>query len=236
MVTAIILAGGLGTRLRSVVPDLPKPMAPISGKPFLAYLLEYWIRQGVNHVILSVGYRHEAITSYFGNQYHGVQIDYAIESEPLGTGGALRLAARQCKSRHGFLLLNGDTFFPVDLSSLQDFAQSHRTGLCLSLFKTFDTKRYLGIGLDPDGVIISLNAPSHGKQHLANGGVYWCVPERLQLDTHASGTCSLENDVLPILLSAEYKLAALQFNAPFIDIGIPDDYHRAEQFLLQGAL
>ena len=99
MTTAIVLAGGLGTRLRTVVPDWPKPMAPVAGKPFLTYLLDYWIGQGIDHFVLSVGYRHEAIIDYFGDSYHGVLIDYVIETEPLGTGGALRMAARHCDNR-----------------------------------------------------------------------------------------------------------------------------------------
>ena len=236
MTTAIILAGGLGTRLRAAVPDWPKPMAPVAGRPFLAYLLDYWILQGVGHVILSLGYRHEAITRYFRDSYNGVRIDYAIETELLGTGGALRMAARYCSNQQGFLLLNGDTFFAVDLAALQAFTDKSRADICLSLFETTDCRRYHGVDLTNDGIIVSLCAQSAKDRHLANGGVYWCKPNRLQLETHASGTCSLENDVFPSLLLAQCRIAGLEFKAPFIDIGIPEDYNRAEQFLLQGAL
>ena len=95
MATAVILAGGLGTRLRSIIPNLPKPMAPIGDRPFLEYQLDYWIAQGVNRFVLSVGYRHQVIIDYFGNSYKGVEVDYVIEQKPLGTGGALLLAAEK---------------------------------------------------------------------------------------------------------------------------------------------
>jgi D-glycero-alpha-D-manno-heptose 1-phosphate guanylyltransferase len=236
MTTAIILAGGLGTRLRATVPDWPKPMAPVGGKPFLTYLLDYWIGQGVDHCVLSVGYRREAIIDTYGQTYRGVRLDYAIETEPLGTGGALRLATRHCPEGQGFLLLNGDTFFAVDLAALRAFAVRQQTAMCLSLFATRDVQRYHGVELDANGLIASLHRQTAADHCLANGGVYWCEPDRLQLETHAKGACSLENDVFPLLLSHQCRIAGLEFKAPFIDIGIPEDYHRAEQFLLQGAL
>ena len=235
MTTAIVLAGGLGTRLRTVVPDWPKPMAPVAGKPFLTYLLDYWIGQGIDHFVLSVGYRHEAIIDYFGDNYHGVLIDYVIETEPLGTGGALRMAARHCYNQQGFLLLNGDTFFAVNLLSLRDFASENRADMCLSLFETTAGQRYLGVELGDDGIIASLHHHSDRDRCLVNGGVYWCEPDRLRLETYASGSCSLENDVFPAFLSNQCRIAGLAFKVPFIDIGIPEDYHRAEQFLTQGA-
>ena len=236
MTTAIVLAGGLGTRLRATVPDWPKPMAPVGGKPFLTYLLDYWIGQGVDHVVLSVGYRHEAIIDTYGAAYGGVRLDYAIETEPMGTGGALRLAARHCPEGQGFLLLNGDTFFAVDLAALRAFADKQQADMCLSLFHTTDLKRYHGVDLGADGMIASLHRQTGGDYCLANGGVYWCEPERLQLETRAKGACSLENDVFPVLFSSQCRIAGLEFKAPFIDIGIPEDYHRAEQFLRRGAL
>ena len=102
MTTAVILAGGLGTRLRSVISDLPKPMAPINGRPFLEYLICYWIGQGINHFVLSVGYLHQAIIGYFGNQFKGACIDYVIEESPLGTGGGLLLASKKVDQSKNF--------------------------------------------------------------------------------------------------------------------------------------
>ena len=121
MTTAIILAGGLGTRLRGTLPDLPKPMAPVAGRPFLAHQLDHWIAQGVVRFVLSVGYRAVAISNHFGDRYRGVPIDYVVEPAPLGTGGALALAATKLRSNEPALLLNGDTYFDVD------FPRSRRT-------------------------------------------------------------------------------------------------------------
>ena len=95
MITAVILAGGLGTRLRSVVPDLPKPMAPVNGRPFLACQMDYWLQQGIQHFVLSVGYRHQSIMDYFGSNYCGSPVEYVVEDTPLGTGGGLLLAVEK---------------------------------------------------------------------------------------------------------------------------------------------
>ncbi|WP_157844846.1 sugar phosphate nucleotidyltransferase [Methylocucumis oryzae] len=121
--TAIILAGGLGTRLRSVVSELPKPMASVSGRPFLEHLMDYWFAQGVTRFILSVGYQSDIITTHFGAHYRHARIDYAIESEPLGTGGGLFYALQEVDET--VLVLNGDTFFSVALDELADFHKNH---------------------------------------------------------------------------------------------------------------
>jgi D-glycero-alpha-D-manno-heptose 1-phosphate guanylyltransferase len=119
----VILVGGQGTRLRSVVQDIPKPMADINGKPFLEYLLYFLHRQGCRHVVLSVGYKHEIIENYFGNQYLNLKIDYAIEEEPLGTGGGIKNSLGFI-SQNDFFLLNGDSFFFFILSQLAEFHTS----------------------------------------------------------------------------------------------------------------
>ena len=123
MTTAIILAGGLGTRLRSAVPDLPKPMAPIAGRPFLAHQMDHWIGQGVSRFVLSVGYRHEAISSHFGRRFHGAAIDYVVETSPLGTGGAVKLATAGLPRDEYTLLLNGDTYFDVPLRGRDEITE-----------------------------------------------------------------------------------------------------------------
>ncbi|MCK4701226.1 MAG: NTP transferase domain-containing protein, partial [Bacteroidales bacterium] len=114
---AIILAGGLGTRLKSVISDIPKPMAPIHGKPFLEYLLSYLVKFKIKKAVLSVGYKYQNIFDYFGNNYKGMKLSYAIEDMPLGTGGGIRNAMDQINNDH-FFLLNGDTFYEVDLNKL----------------------------------------------------------------------------------------------------------------------
>jgi D-glycero-alpha-D-manno-heptose 1-phosphate guanylyltransferase len=225
MTTAIILAGGLGTRLRSAVPDLPKPMAPVRGRPFLAHQMDHWIGQGVDRFVLSVGYRFQAISSFFGAQYRGASLHYVIETTPLGTGGALLLAARQLTSDEPALLLNGDTYFDVTLEALQARANAHDADWCFALFRKPDPARYMGVGLAGNGRISALRSPT--APH-ANGGVYLFRPGALQGMKHEPGrVLSLENDIFPMLLAQGQRFAGVECDGEFIDIGIPDDYHRA---------
>jgi len=231
MPSAVILAGGLGTRLRSAVPDLPKPMAPISGRPFLEYQLDYWISQGVSRFVLSVGYRHEAITAHFGARYKGVDLEYAIEERPLGTGGAFLLAAEKAGLREPFLLLNGDTYFGVDWRVLNAYALEHDADWCLSLFKTSEQGRYMGIEVSSQGRITSLKSGVEQGPRLANGGVYWVHPRVLSGARTFGEKLSLENDLFPGALAAGQRLFGIEFAGTFIDIGVPDDYHRAATLL-----
>jgi D-glycero-alpha-D-manno-heptose 1-phosphate guanylyltransferase len=234
IISAIILAGGLGTRLRSVVPDLPKPMAPICGRPFLAYNFDYWIRQGVNRFVLSVGYRHEVIIDYFGNSYKGAELVYVIEQTPLGTGGGLLLAAHEMGQNEPFLVLNGDTFFAVNLKDLIAFSQTNNADWSFSLFRTGETGRYMGMEVSPQGRILSLKSDSGLPDRLANGGVYWIQPRALQgIMAVSSDKVSLEDDIFPAAMASDRRLFGIEFSGPFIDIGIPDDYHLATKLLCQ---
>ena len=229
MTTAIILAGGLGTRLRSAVPDLPKPMAPIAGRPFLEHQLDFWIAQGVRHFILSVGYRHEAISGHFGSRYRQSTLDYAVETSPRGTGGALLLAAAQLPDERPALLLNGDTYFDVRLEALAARAMKHDAHWCFALFRNTDPARYMGVGLSRDGRLTALRSPT---APLANGGVYWFRPQALRdLPLDASQPISLENELFPRLLEQGQRFAGLESEGAFIDIGVPADYHRAAAVL-----
>src|SRR4051794_2954998 len=136
---AIILAGGLGTRLRSAVPDLPKVMAPVLAKPFIGYLLDYLNSQGIQRYIFSLGYKHEVVHQYLDTQYAAFDISYSIEEEPLGTGGAVKFALDKTKSRD-VLVVNGDSFFTVDISKLSAFHMMCGADCTLSLkpMKNFD--------------------------------------------------------------------------------------------------
>lgn len=228
MITAIVLAGGLGTRLRSVVPDFPKPMAPIKGRPFLEYQLDYWITQGVGRFVLSVGYRHEMIVEHFGSVYKGVRLDYVVEQTPLGTGGGLLLAAKAVASDVPFLLLNGDTYFAVDLETLDKFSRENDADWCFSLFRTNEEGRYMGMGVSPQGKIHSLDSGTGQRSRLANGGVYWVHPRALfEIGFFPNTRISLEADVFPAAMSAGQRLFGVEFPGTFIDIGVPDDYRRA---------
>lgn len=229
MTTAVILVGGLGTRLRSVVPNLPKPMAPINGRPFLEYQLDYWIAQGVSRFVLSAAYRNEIITNHFGGNYKGVEIDYVIEKEPLGTGGALLLATEKVNNDESFLLLNGDTYFAADLKALVSFSLENDTDWCFSLFQSNERERYMGMDVSPQGRITSLNS---GTGYLVNGGVYWVSPRALHNDSFVVGDkISLEDEIFPTALASRQRLFGVEFAATFIDIGIPDDYYHAQTIL-----
>lgn len=230
--TAVILAGGLGTRLREAVPALPKPMAPVLGRPFLELLMDYWISQGIREFVLSVGYRHDAIQAHFGSHYRGAEIEYVVEPEPVGTGGGLMLAARATGLDNRFLLLNGDTYFAVDLKELERTATGMDADWCFSVFRSHDTTRYLGMRLSPDGRVTSLRASCPDEAQWVNGGVYCVHPRSLATRDHQLGPkFSLEGDYFPAALRSGQRLFALECPGAFIDIGIPDDYQRAADII-----
>lgn len=231
MPSAVILAGGLGTRLRSVVPELPKPMAPIRCRPFLEYLLDYWITQGISRFVLSVGYRHMAITEHFGSRYKGVQLEYAVEEQPLGTGGGFLLAAEKLDHGEPFLLLNGDTYFEANWNVLDAFAVQHDADWCFSLFRTSEKGRYLGIETSSQGQIMSLKSGVEQGPRLANGGVYWVHPRTLSRAQASRKKLSLEDDLFPDALAAGRQLFGVEFSGIFIDIGVPEDFYRAPSVL-----
>jgi D-glycero-alpha-D-manno-heptose 1-phosphate guanylyltransferase len=226
--TAIILAGGLGTRLRETVPDLPKPMAPINGRPFLEHQIDYWIGQGVERFVLSLGYRHEVIVDHFGGTYRGIPLDYAIERSPLGTGGGLLLAAERVPGEAAFLVLNGDTYFGVGLAALRSFHESKKAHWTFALFRAAEVGRYMGMDIAADGRITSLKSGTGKPGRLANGGVYLVCPEALRSGGWKPGDkVSLEDEILPVVFESGRRLYGLECGGAFIDIGVPEDYVRA---------
>jgi len=231
---AIVLAGGLGTRLRAAVPDLPKPMAPVGGRPFLEHLLDYWVRQSVTRFVLSVGYKHEAIAAHFGPAHRGVPVSYAIEDQPRGTGGGLLLARASLAAAGPFLVLNGDTFFEVSLEALRKFHAASRANATLALFRSPQQGRYTGIRIDQAGRILALASTGEPGQP-ANGGVY--LMERGLLDGghwQTAAPLSLEEDILRDALAGGKRLFGLECSGRFIDIGVPEDYARASTVLTGG--
>lgn len=227
MTDAIILAGGLGTRLRSVVSEVPKCMAPVAGKPFLKYLLDWLAGQDTGRVILSVGYLHEVIVNWIGEHRSEwpFEICFAIEHEPLGTGGGIRLALQQANS-DSVLILNGDTFFDIDFQALRHALLQRGKPLTLALKPMEDFDRYGTVECLPDGTLLRFNEKKPCRKGLINGGIYLMeknapvfdgLPERF----------SFEKDVLEPLC-AKGLLDGYPFDGYFIDIGVPDDYRRAE--------
>lgn len=232
MPLAVILAGGLGTRLRDVVADVPKPMAPVAGRPFLEYQLDYWIRAGISEFVLSVGYRFETIMRHFGRSYRNARLDYAVEPSPLGTGGGLLNAVDQAGIDGPFLLLNGDTYFEADWRELQRCAVAQQADCCFSMFRSREANRYMQLRVSADGRIESLASSKATVGELANGGVYWLHPAMLKGIKEAGPTgLSFEDDVLPAALRKGARLCGVEFSGIFIDIGLPADYYRAASML-----
>lgn len=227
---AIILAGGLGTRLREVVPELPKVLAPVMGRPFIEYLFDYLIAQKIQRVVLSVGYKKSAIVDQYGQQYKDLAISYAAEDEPLGTGGALINALRFVDGNENVFLLNGDTFFPVDLPALLDFHQASDSDISLALCYMKNARRYGVVELSGNQ-IEGFAEKQQVDAGWINGGVY-CVSTRALLDSPLKqAPISLEEDILAKAGSLNLKLGGFQSEAPFLDIGVPESYEKAPEFL-----
>jgi len=228
--TVIILAGGLGTRLREAVPNLPKPMAPINNRPFLEYQMDYWIDQGINHFILSVGYLKDVIINHFGENYKDAYIEYAEELEPLGTGGGLLMASKNLTEP--FLAINGDTFIEVNLDELWSFHVQKKSQWTFSLFKTDQFSRYMSMDVDLNGEIFSLKSKKNQLDGLANGGVYLIEPKVLSsLGYKIGDKVSLEDNLLANYISKGGKLFGKEFKGRFIDIGVPEDYFRSPKII-----
>ena len=223
---AIILAGGLGTRLRSVIEALPKPMAPIGDQPFLAYLLHYLADQGLERIILSVGYQHEAILNHFGTEYMEMELVYAIEEEPLGTGGGIHLAMQKVRGEQA-AMLNGDTFFKVDLHELEAFHAQKQAGISIALRRLRKFDRYGTVEIMGDGLVTNFREKAYREQGLINGGVYVISKDFWDNLDILGPKFSFEKDVLEKYLS-QGKIYGEEFSDYFIDIGIPEDYEKAQ--------
>jgi D-glycero-alpha-D-manno-heptose 1-phosphate guanylyltransferase len=221
---AILLAGGFGTRLQKVVSEVPKPMAPVAGKPFLQYILDYLIAHKVNHAVLAVGYLHETIINFFGDKYESLNITYSIESNPLGTGGGILKACNYINGENVFVI-NGDTFFDVDLVELSAYHQHHNALLTVALKRMERFDRYGTVDLDADGRISGFLEKKYLDEGLINGGIY-CLNKKL-FDLELPEVFSFEKEILEKEI-VNRKVYGLQSDGYFIDIGIPEDFARAQ--------
>ncbi|EDP0280287.1 NTP transferase domain-containing protein [Campylobacter jejuni] len=213
---AIILCGGLGTRLKSVIKDIPKPMAPINDKPFLEFIFEYLKKQGIKEVILAVSYKYEVIQEYFKDEFLSIKIKYSIEKEPLGTGGAIKEALKFIKNEA--YVLNGDTFFDIDLTKLK----LNGNRICLALKQMNDFDRYGTVNVDKHGFVMSFEEKVFKKQGLINGGIYLLAKDifnEFDLEKKFSFEEFLQENCEKLKTRAEI------FNDYFIDIGVPEDYY-----------
>lgn len=224
---AIILAGGFGTRLKSVVNDVPKPMAPINNEPFLNYVFDYLKHYQIEHVVLSTGYLSEKIVEYYKTVYKGIKVSYAKEETPLGTGGGIRLAMTKCYT-NDVLVLNGDSFFDVDINTHYKNHISKRADCTLALRKVDDASRYGTIVLGNENIIETFKEKDNIEQTgLINGGVYILNREIYFNNTEEVAPFSIEKDFYEKKIK-ELQIFGFEYDGYFIDIGIPEDYKKAQ--------
>ena len=225
---AIVLAGGLGTRLRSLITDIPKPMAPVNGKPFLYFIFEYLYKQGINRVILSIGYKHDVIEDFLGNCYKNIHIIYSVEDEPLGTGGAIKKALEKVSCSEVFIL-NGDTFFGINLNNLYQKHLLLESNLTLALKPMKEIDRY-GIVLTSGDRIIKFEEKKYQKTGNINGGLY-IARNDLFSNIDLPEKFSFEKDFLEVYCNILIFNSYIE-DSYFIDIGIPKDYETAQRELI----
>jgi len=225
---AIVLAGGLGTRLKGILPDIPKSMAPVSGRPFLSYLLDNLVKEEISKVIISVGYLKDHIISYFGYSYDSLKIEYAIETNPLGTGGAIKSALNQTINNEVFVV-NGDTFFNPNLKEMEQLHFKSGADITLAVKYLENTSRYGKVLTDNNGRITEFKEKNSAEDDgCINGGIY--LINRRIIDDFHSEKFSVENDIFSTSCK-KLHLQAFQSDAFFLDIGIPDDYNLAQALI-----
>ncbi len=220
---AIILAGGFGTRLQHIVPNFPKPMVPIAGRPFLTYVLDSLASKGFSRVILSLGFMAEKIQVFFGNQYQGMELVYVVEKKPLGTGGAVRLAMSNSYADHVFVF-NGDTYLDLEVDGLEQFWQKNNNPVIVGR-QVPDTFRY-GRLITDNSRVTGFSEKGVSGAGMINAGCYVFNQDQLNQFT-VNSTFSLESDYLEHAV----KLVDIDLfvtRGYFIDIGIPEDYELAQ--------
>jgi D-glycero-alpha-D-manno-heptose 1-phosphate guanylyltransferase len=228
---AILLAGGLGTRLRSVVSDRPKPMALIEDKPFMEYVVHELSRHGITDIIFAVGYKGSMVEEYFGDGSHftapdgtSISVKYAYEEELLGTAGAIKNAGKHV-TEDRFYVLNADTFYQIDYSRLTQLQEKNDLAMTLVLREVPDVSRYGQAVLDADGFLTGFNEKTtEAKPGTINGGVYLMTRELLA--DIPDGKVSLENEMIPKWLGEGRRLGGFVNDGYFIDIGIPEAYYQ----------
>jgi D-glycero-alpha-D-manno-heptose 1-phosphate guanylyltransferase len=225
---AIILAGGFGTRLQSIVNNVPKCMAPVNGKPFISYVVNHLLSQGVNRIIFSLGYKSESIIDYIEKEYKNLDKEYSIEQTPLGTGGAIKLACAKAKEKR-VIIQNGDTLFKVNIRDLTNFHYSKNADCVVALKEMVNIDRYGTVDMNNKNIIIAFNQNHSCQFGLINGGVYILNAKEF-LKENLPEAFSFETDYLQRFFSVR-AMFGLKQDEYFIDIGVPDDYERARDEL-----
>jgi len=227
---AIVLAGGLGTRLASRLQGVPKPMAPVAGRPFLEILLGRLRRSGCERVLLSVGHLHTVISDYFGTSFQGMAIEYVIEAAPMGTGGAIRMALAEAHE-DAVLVLNGDTFLEMDYAAALAFHRASGADVTLSITPQEDIARYGEVVTENDRVV-GFNEKGRSGWGWINGGVY-VLPSALKWPEELEEKFSFETNFLVPEVDT-FRFAAFRVEGFFLDIGVPEDLDRAQVLLADG--
>jgi D-glycero-alpha-D-manno-heptose 1-phosphate guanylyltransferase len=225
---AIILAGGLGTRLRSEVAELPKCMAPVKGLPFLHYVIEYCKGEGIERFVFSLGYKYEVIAEYLLREQKDIVYECCIEDEPLGTGGAIRKACMYAKESN-LAVLNGDTLFRANIREAGSFHSKMKSDCTLTLKPMYQFDRYGVVEIDETGAIQTFREKHYYEEGLINGGIYILNRESFIKEPFPE-KFSFEKDYLEKLTS-QRRFYGIKQDGYFIDIGIPEDYRRAQMEL-----
>lgn len=224
---ALLLVGGMGTRLRSVLPVKPKPLASVGNRSFLQLLVQQLQRQGISRVVMCTGYLAGQIEDEFGDGARlGIEINYSKEIEPLGTAGAVKLAQSKLGRVSEFLVMNGDSFLEIDLRQLIQFHRDHGGLASMAVVGVEDASRYGTVQVNTEQKVIGfLEKAGSSRPGLVNGGIYAFDPS--VFEHIPDGSSSLEKDVFPRVLSK--GVFALEHHGMFIDIGTPEDYTRAQR-------
>ncbi len=227
-VTAAILAGGLGTRLRPAVGDVPKVLARVNGRPFVTFLLERLVQAGVTHAVLLTGYQAAQVQETLGDSYDGMKLVYSVETTPLGTGGALRQALPKLKAE-SVLLLNGDSFCDVGLSRLLTAHGRRRADVTMALVHVPNTQRFGRVDTIANGKIAHFGEKQgHAGSGWINAGVY-VLSRSLVEGIPRKQAVSLERDLLPVWVQSR-RCFGFKTNCRFLDIGTPSSYAKATVF------
>lgn len=227
---AIILAGGLGTRLKEAVPDLPKCMAPVNNKPFISFVIDHLQNQGIERFIFSLGFKSDSFTDYLAESLPAKNYQLVIEKGPLGTGGAIKFACKYAKEKN-IVVVNGDSIFKIDLTQQAAFHIAHEAYCTLALKPMENFDRYGAVELHPDQTIASFKEKQFYAKGLINGGVYVLNAE-LFLQEALPEKFSFETDYLQKYYTSRRIYGMVQ-EGYFIDIGIPEDYRKAQTELIK---
>jgi D-glycero-alpha-D-manno-heptose 1-phosphate guanylyltransferase len=225
---AIILAGGFGTRLQTVVKEIPKPLAPIANKPFLYWLITHLQKNGVTSCIFSLGYLHQQIEDFLKREFPNLNYQCIVENEPLGTGGAIKFSLSKA-NQDDVIIVNGDTFFNLNIKSFFQFYETTKSDCCIALTPMVNFDRYGSVTIDEENRITQFNEKKYCIKGLINTGVL-IIKKKIFLEKakQLSQNFSYEKDFLEPNMHS-LKVSGYIAAEYFIDIGIPEDYYKADK-------